>query len=224
MSFPVYHPEMKGVCHMNRKLGMFASIVTLLAVLGFAISMLAGLDIGNYLSSIFIALGFVPMVCAFASYSEKDLKAASYTAMLFSAIYGIIVSIVYFAQLTTVQMTDLSEEADLLLNYNKFNLIFNYDLLGYSFMALATFFTGLALQVKSSTDKWLKGLLMIHGIFAITCFIMPLMRIFKAGMEGGDLIGNIVLEFWCAYFIPLCILSYIYFKKQERKMNSLDIT
>ncbi|MEN6316989.1 MAG: hypothetical protein ABFD25_22375 [Clostridiaceae bacterium] len=208
---------------MNRKLGMLASIVTLLAVLGFAISMLAGLDNGNYLSSIFIALGFVSMVCAFASYSEKDLKAASYTAMLFSAIYGIIVSIVYFAQLTTVQMTDLSEEADLLLNYNKFNLIFNYDLLGYSFMALATFFTGLALKAKCSRDKWLKGLLMIHGIFA-ACFILPLLGIFKAGMEGGDLIGNIVLEFWCAYFTPLCILSYIYFKKQEREMNSADIT
>lgn len=208
---------------MNRKLGMLASIVTLLAVLGFAISMLAGLDNGNYLSSIFIALGFVTMVCAFASYSEKDLKAASYTAMLFSAIYGVIVSIVYFAQLTTVQMTDLSEEADLLLNYKKFGLIFNYDLLGYSFMALATFFTGLALQVKCSRDKWLKGLLMIHGIFA-ACFILPLLGIFKAGMEGGDLIGNIVLEFWCAYFTPLCILSYIYFKKREREMNSADIT
>jgi len=115
--------------------------------------MLAGLDNGNYLSSIFIALGFVPMVCAFASYTKKDCKAAAYTATLFSAIYGIIVALVYFAQMTTVQMTELSEEADLLLNYTKFNLIFNYDLLGYSFMALATFFTGIALQVKCSRDK-----------------------------------------------------------------------
>lgn len=59
---------------MNRKLGLFSSIITLAAVLGFALSMIIGSDFGSYISSMFIAWGFVPMICSFASYSEKKQK------------------------------------------------------------------------------------------------------------------------------------------------------
>lgn len=32
-------------------------------------------------------------------------------------------------------------------------------------MALSTFFTGLSMKPNNNTDKWLKALLMIHGVF-----------------------------------------------------------
>lgn len=201
---------------MNRKLGMYASLVTLAAVLCFALSMLISFDNGSYFSSMFIAWGFVPMICAFTAYSKKEVKAAAYTAMAFAAIYGVLIAVVYFAQLTTVRMSDLTGQAAELLDYSRFNLFFSYDLLGYAFMALSTFFIALTLDVKTKSDKWLKGLLMVHGIFAVSCFIMPMLGIFKPDMPGGDLTGTIVLEFWCAYFTPVCILSCRYFKKQKK--------
>lgn len=198
---------------MNRKAGIYASIITLLAVLGFALSMLIGSDFGSYISSMFIAWGFLPMICSFASYSENETKAVSCTAIAFASVYAVLIMIVYFAQLTAVRLQELSEQASQILDYKNFGLFFSYDLLGYAFMALATFFIAFTIKATTKPDKWLKALLMIHGIFALSGIIMPMLGIFKADMPGGDLIGVLVLEFWCAYFVPVCILSYKHFRK-----------
>jgi hypothetical protein len=169
---------------------------------------------GSYFSSIFIALGFIPMICSYLSFCKKENKSIGMAALAFSIIYGIIIVIVYFTQLTTVRLTRLSEEAMVLLDYSKFSLFFNYDLLGYSFMALSTLFIGIQLEAEGKKDKCLKYLLIIHGIFFISCFVMPILGIFKTNMNGEEIIGVIILEFWCIYFMPICILSYKYFKNK----------
>lgn len=201
---------------MNRKVGMYASIVTLTGVLGFALSMGMENSFFSYLASMLIAWGFIPLMCSFASYSRKETKAAGYTGITFSAVYGVLIMLVYFAQLTTVRLSELSESASLLLNYEKLGLFFNYDLLGYGFMAMSTFFIALTISVKSKVDRALKILLMVHGIFAISCVIIPMTGVFHPDMAGGGSIGILVLEFWCAYFTPICILSYLYFKNQPK--------
>jgi hypothetical protein len=177
--------------------------------------MIIGSDFGSFLSSMVIAWGFVPMICSFASYSDKDTKSVSYTAIVFTAVYAVLIMVVYFAQLTTVRLSELNQQASQILGFNNFGLFFSYDLLGYGFMALATFFIALTIKAKTKTDKWLKVLMMVHGIFAISCVIMPMLGVFNADMAGGDIIGVLVLEFWCAYFTPVCILSYLHFKNQQ---------
>jgi hypothetical protein len=194
---------------------MAASAVTLLGVLGFAVSMVFGFDFGSFLTCIFIALGFVPMICAFAAFVGKEAKAPGYAAMAFAAVYAVLIVIVYFTQLTTVRLSLLSPQAAALLDYGNYGLMFNLDLLGYAFMALATFFIGLTIKAETKADKWLKALLLIHGVFAVTCFVMPMLGIFAPGMTGGDLIGTLVLEFWCAYFTPVCILAYVHFRRKR---------
>lgn len=200
---------------MNRKMGMISSIVTLTAVLGFALSMILGSDSGSYLSSMFIAWGFVPLICSFAALGGKDTKAVRYTAIAFAAVYTVLIMLVYFAQLTVMRLSYLNEQAAQILDYQNFGLFFSYDLLGYAFMSLATFFIGLSIHASTAADRWLRALLMIHGIFAITCVVMPILGVFKPGMVGGDLTGVFVLEFWCAYFTPICILSYLHFRNQS---------
>jgi len=59
---------------MNRKIGMTVSLVNAIAVAGFALSMLLGINFGSYLSSIFIALSFVPMICSYAFYAKMEKK------------------------------------------------------------------------------------------------------------------------------------------------------
>lgn len=197
---------------MNRKFGMYSAILTFLSVLGFAGSMVIGSGMGSYFTSLFISWGAIPLVCSFAAFTKKEDKAAAYTAMAFASLYGVFIAIVYFAQMTTLQ-TNLTDQASILLDYKRFSLFFNYDLLGYGFMALAFFFVALTLEVRDRGDKWLKILMLVHGVFWITGILLPVLGVFKADMAGGDLAGILVLEFWCIYFMPVCLLSYRYFKK-----------
>ena len=81
-------------------------------------------------------------------------------------------------------------------------------------MALSTFFTGMTITEKTKSDKVLKWLMMIHGIFFIGCFLIPMTGLFSNMSDNGSGIGGVVaLEFWCAYFIPICVLSIIHFRK-----------
>jgi len=56
-----------------------------------------------------------------------------------------------------------------ILYFARFGLFFSYDMLGYAFMSLSTFFAGLAIDVQTRPNKWLKALLFIHGVFFIAC-------------------------------------------------------
>lgn len=98
--------------------------------------------------------------------------------------------------------------------YSKGGLLFSYDLLGYGMMALSTFFTGLTIRPGNKKDKWLKCLMMIHGVFFFGCLLMPMTGILRDAMSegGGRLGGTIALECWCAYFLPIGILSVLHFK------------
>ncbi len=198
---------------MNRKLGLAASLVTLVCVLAFAACMLVDSDMGSYISSMGISWGFVPIVCAFAALADKEKKAAAYTAVAFAAVYAVLIALVYYAQITTVRLSALSSEAYGLLSYTEFGLFFNYDLLGYAFMSLSTFFVSFALTPGDRGDGWLKWLLRIHGVFAVSCVLLPALGLFKPGLAGGDIMGVLVLEFWCAYFTPVCILACRYFRR-----------
>jgi hypothetical protein len=204
---------------MNKRMGMYSSITTLLGVIGFAISMIVSFDNGSYFFSLIIAWGFVPMVCSFASIGSKDSRAAGFSAIAFASIYVVLVGLVYFAQLTTLRLSELSEQAVAILDYQSLgSLFFNYDLLGYAFMALATFFIGLTIEPKNKQEKILKILLLVHGIFSATCILMPILGVFNSDMAGGEIIGVLVLEFWCIYFTPICVLSYFYFKNHKQNI------
>lgn len=196
---------------MNRKIGMYGSAINLFSVIGFAISMLIGFNEGSYFSSMFIAFSFIPMMCGYAFFSEKKCKFAGYIGMVFAAMYATINLLVYFAQLTTVRMSELTEQAEIILNFQKMGLMFNYDLLGYALMALATFFAGLTVNTDLKTDKWLKYLLMLHGIFFVSCLIFPMLGLFKT--DSPAWIGVAVLEIWCLYFCPISVLSFLHFSR-----------
>lgn len=90
---------------------------------------------------------------------------------------------------------------------------FNYDLLGYAFMALSTFFTGLNIKAVDKKSKCLKILLMIHGIFFISCFFVPMFPVFTSGTD--NIFGTILLEVWCIYFLPICVLGYKCFSDKK---------
>ena len=211
---------------MNRTLGITASFVNILSVAIFAICMPLNSLNGCFLSSIGIALSFVLLLASFAAYSKPEKRVASNAAMLFAAMYAAIIIVVYFTQLTTVRLDTLSPEANRILNYSSFGLLFNLDLLGYALMGLATFFAGLMLDAQTKADKWLRALLLIHGVFFLTCMIIPMLGVFgtqaAGGNTGSDMTGTLILEFWCAYFIPVGILSAAFFGKKGKSTSSAE--
>lgn len=198
---------------MNRKIGMLSSLANTIAVIGFALSMIAKNNIGSYVCSMFIAFSFVPMICSYLFYSKEKARVAGIIAICFSCMYAVIICLVYFAQITTVRIDNLTQQSAMLLDFEQFSLFFNYDMLGYALMSLSTFFIGLTIETKTKTDKGLKILLLLHGVFSISCFIIPTLGVFSSSMVGGDLIGIAVLEFWCLYFTPISILSFLHFSK-----------
>jgi len=206
---------------MNKKVGIYSSIFTLLSVLAFAICALLGVLLengdfgrnGSYLSSIFIAIGYVAMSSSFLTRTNDESKAIGFLALAFATMYAAINSVVYYTQLTAVRLFDLSQETMYLLDFSKFGLIFAYDQLGYVFLSLSTFFIGIILKPNNKKERVLKFLLWLHGIYAIVCFLIPITGFFNTNMEGMEIIGTLVLELWCLHFLPICLLSYSYFKR-----------
>ena len=201
---------------MNRALGAWTSALNVLCVAGFAAGMLTGFLYGSYVTSIGIALSLVGMACAFAADAPAERRAAGLCGVAFGGMYALCNTAINFTQMTTVRHGTLSATADALLNYQRFGLAFNLDLLGYGLMALSTFFTGLALVAETRADRWLRGLLMVHGAFAPACFVMPMLGLFHEGMAGSDWIGTVALLGWCAYFIPIGVLSVMHFARGSR--------
>ena len=114
-----------------------------------------------------------------------------------------------------MRLAGLTEKARELLDFQQMGLFFSLDLLGYALMSLATFFVGLTVEPKDKPSKWLRALLMIHGVFFISCLIMPMLGVFQA--DSPAWIGVAVLEFWCAYFCPVAALALHYFHGQTEQ-------
>ena len=148
--------------------------------------------------------------------SGKDRRVASEVGMVFAAIYAVLVFLVYFAQTTSVRLGGLNGQAMDILDFRRGGLIFNYDLLGYGMMALSTFFIGLSMKAEDKADRWLKGLMMIHGAFFAGCFVMPMTGAFSGMSDGETSSGGVAaLLAWCAYFLPMGLLAYRHFGKQQ---------
>lgn len=191
-----------------------SAIVTVTVFL-FAIFQIINFSMGSFFVCFFLPIGFIMMTAGLHNECESDRKVTANIGMVFAAVYCMIIMLVYFAQLTTVNNEQLTEQAAKLIDFSKFGLIFNYDLLGYGIMALATFFTGLSMKAKNKTDKWLRTLMMIHGVFFLSCTFMPMTTMFSKMSSDGDSIGGrLALVAWCVYFLPVGILSFLHFRKR----------
>lgn len=198
---------------MNRTIAKAGALIVVFSVLLFAICMLIPFDFGSYFVCMLLAIGYVMMAAGFSCESDAEHRVAAKAGMAFAVIYAVLILLVYFAQTTTVRLVTLTDQAMRLLDFSKGGLLFSYDLLGYGMMALSTFFLGLTIRGRTPVDRWLKRLMMIHGIFFFSCFIMPMTGVFSSMAGGETNIGGIIaLECWCAYFLPVGILAFAHFR------------
>ncbi len=201
---------------MNRIIAKVGAMFVTVSVLLFAIFMIIPFSFGSYFVCMILPIGYIMMITGFCNESDEECRVAASVGMIFAAIYAVLILLVYFAQTTTVRLDSLNEHAMRILDYSRGGLFFSYDLLGYGMMALSTFFVGLTIDAKTKADKWLKYLMMVHGIFFLGCFIMPMTGVFSSMSNGETNIGGVIaLEFWCFYFTPIGILSILHFNKKN---------
>ena len=202
---------------MNKMISKAGSAIVTVTVFLFAIFLIFDWSMGSYFVCLILPIGFIIMTAGLQNECEADRKVAANIGLILAAVYSTFIMLVYFSQLTTVHNEQLNDQAAKLLEFDKYGLIFNYDLLGYGVMALSTFFTGLAIKPKNKADKWLRALLMIHGVFYFSCTFMPITGIFARMSSGGDGIGGrLALVIWCVYFLPIGILSFLHFDSRNR--------
>lgn len=200
---------------LNKMIPKAGAVIVSVTVFLFAIFQIINYSMGSFFVCLILPIGFIMMTAGLHSECESDRKVAANIGLILAAVYATLIMLVYFTQLTTVNNEQLTEQAANLLEFGKFGLIFNYDLLGYGVMALSTFFTGLSIQPKNKTDRWLRALMMIHGMFYFSCTFMPMTGMFTKMSSGGNGIGGrIALVAWCVYFLPIGILSYTHFRKE----------
>ncbi len=201
---------------MNKLISKIGAAIVTMSVFLFALFLIADFTFGSFLVCMFLPIGYIMMAAGLQNESKSERRVSANVGLVLAAIYATFILIVYFAQNTSVRLENLNEQAKSILDFKRGGLIFNYDLLGYGMMALSTFFIGLSIEAKSKSEKWLKGLLIAHGIFFIACFVMPMTGMFKS-MANGDSGkgGTIALVIWCMYFLPIGILSFIHFGKNK---------
>ena len=200
---------------LNMTISKVGSAIVTVTVFLFAMFLVIDFSMGSYFVCLILPIGFIIMTAGLNNECEDDRKVAANIGLILAAVYSTFIMLVYFSQLTTVNNEQLNEQATKLLVFNKCGLIFNYDLLGYGVMALSTFFTGLSMKAKDKADKWLKALMMIHGVFYFSCTFMPITGIFtKTSSSDNGIGGRIALVVWCVYFLPIGILAFLHFRKK----------
>ena len=199
---------------MNKLISKIGAVIVTITVFLFAVCLLTDYSFGSYLVCMFLPIGYIMMAAGFHYESCEEQRVAANIGLIFSAIYAVLIFLVYFAQTTSVRLDDLSQQTMRILDFKRGGLLFNYDLLGYGIMALSTFFIGLSIKSSCTADKWLRSLMMIHGIFFVGCFIMPMTGIFSGMSSGETSIGGVIaLVIWCVYFLPIGALAYRHFGK-----------
>lgn len=155
-----------------------------------------------------LSFAYVCVTCAFYPECDDKLKGVSLGSIAISSIYSVFVSLVYFTQLTTILHKNGPDQFMQALAFVPGTWIFYLDLFGYAIMALSTLLLGF---VVDESEKVLRLLLKIHGLFFPVCICMPMITTFQG--NGSSTAGTYGLIGWCLFFLPILSLSTYHFYK-----------
>ncbi|MCU0639974.1 MAG: hypothetical protein MUF59_08905 [Candidatus Krumholzibacteria bacterium] len=131
--------------------------------------------------SLFIGISFVVMMGSIHSQAPADKKIWSQTGLIFAIMYGTLICMNYFVQLTLVAPAlyrgEVSDGIRPFL-FNVFNsFTYSVDLLGYSFMSLATLFAAFVFT-GPGLEKAVRWFMIANGLImpfiALQTFYHPL--------------------------------------------------
>jgi hypothetical protein len=196
------------------KVGLIAAVLLTLETVAFGIALpIPTAANAAYLASFLIAPTFVALIVAVHYTAPESKRIWSHLGLAFAVIYAVLCGLNYYVQLTVVRTNVLGAPSALIemLRFTPGSLMFAQDMLGYTFLCLAT----LAAAPVFSGDRlsrWLKGLFIAHGLVFVVPLIFPTLS-FSDG-ASGDEIGVLANLFWCALFAPIAVLLALYFRRR----------
>ncbi|MDX1940892.1 MAG: hypothetical protein SFU99_10105 [Saprospiraceae bacterium] len=171
-----------------KTIGYWSAVISLLFALGYSVAQLLSTfkmlphpqDLfWLFLPSLFLAPPFVvTMICLHYSVSE-NLKIWTAIGVAFAIMYGVLVDLVYFSQLTVVVPAQLRGEINEthVLIFGTKTFLMAVDCLGYFFMSLSTLFAAFAFR-NQVNRKWLYRGMLYNGLLLpviIFAFFYPLL-------------------------------------------------
>lgn len=209
-------------------LGFWAALIVALAVGAFAVTLLLNLPLElGFAASFVLAPSFVALMVGLHYYAPPEKKVWSHLGLAFAIMYAVMCTISYFVQLAVVSSNPLQVSADAMkmFGFSPGSAVFAQDMLGYSFMCLATL-AAAPVFVGGRLEGWLKGLFIAHGLlFAPTLVMTVLFPFLSQGPASGgsDQIGTLVLLGWCAIFIPIPILLAVLFGRRAPSTHARGV-
>ena len=196
----------------NSSVGAVSAAVVTFATAGFGVTMFLPAPWWSYAMAMLLAPAFVVLAASLGAEAVPERRSVALAGVTFAGMYGSLAIVVYFIQLTTVLQNSASLDILQALSDTMGSLMFNLDLLSYGLMALSTLFIGLSMKPSTTADRVLQVLLVVHGVFAPVCVLMPALNIFGTMEDSeGRTIGLLVLVGWCLYFTPIGLLAFIHF-------------
>jgi hypothetical protein len=118
-----------------------------------------------YGTSLCIVIPFILEILALHYVAPVDKKFWSHAALIFTSLYAAFVTANYIVQLTTVIPATLKGTADeiQILRQTPHSLFWDFDAIGYIFMALATLFA-IPVFKKQGYQKWVRYSLLAHTL------------------------------------------------------------
>jgi hypothetical protein len=118
-----------------------------------------------YGTSLCIVIPFLLEILALHYVTPADKKFWSHAALIFTSIYAVFVTANYIVQLATVIPATLkgADNEIQLLKQTPHSLFWDFDAIGYIFMALATLFA-MPVFKKQGYQKWVRYSLLAHTL------------------------------------------------------------
>jgi hypothetical protein len=147
--------------------------------------------------SLFLGLSFVLMMLSVHHRAPQDKRIWTHAALVFATIYGTFICMNYFVQLTFVAphlyRNNVGADVSPFL-FNVFNsFVYSVDLLGYTFMSLATLFAAFAYK-GTGLEKTVRWFLIANGMLipflTLQTFYHPLLWV--ASLWGITLPGSAI--------------------------------
>ncbi|MDD4857599.1 MAG: hypothetical protein PHD74_05775 [Candidatus Krumholzibacteria bacterium] len=133
--------------------------------------------------SLFLGSSFLALVVSIHQLASPDRKIWSHLAVAFGSAYAVLISMVYYVQLTLVAPRIAHGQVEgiemfLFVPFNSF--LYSVDILGYSFMSVATFFAARVFTGKG-LERVVRCFLIANGLLlpflALQIYFHPLIWI-----------------------------------------------
>jgi hypothetical protein len=176
-----------------QKIGYWSSFLTTVFSISYAVLQIAVAlelfvspwdQIALFVPSLFLASSFLVLNVCIYHYASEERKIWGHIGLAFAALYAILVSTVYFVELTVVIPRIFQGNTDeiALLLFQQGSFMVAVDGLGYSFMSLSTLFAAQVFQ-GGKLERWTRLALIANGLLSpviLLAVIYPVLIIIGA--------------------------------------------